>query len=290
LQWSETPVIAAGNGSYGSASSEFNSPWGIYVDSNFTIYVADQGNHRVQQWLLNAVTGNTVAGVTGVFGSNASLLNNPRAVYVDSQQNLYVADVNGISIWAPGASISTRVSGSSSIGTIYDIFVDKNGNIYATATFNCAIYMWTPTATAGTVVAGGNSCGYSSSQLYYVYGFTVNSLTNTIYAANENADTIVSWPVGGTTGTIIAGINSTYGSANFLLDYPRDIQFDQYGNFYVADSDNSRILFFCQNPPSTIGSIIAGYRLSYPYSIAVDSDLNLYVVNNDQVQKYTRIV
>jgi hypothetical protein len=150
--------------------------------------------------------------------------------------------------------------------------------------------MWTPTATASTVVAGGNGCGPSSSQLYYAYGFTVNSQTNTIYAANSNAHTIVGWSVGGTSGTIVAGQNSTYGSTDFLLYYPYYVQSDLYGNLYVADTGNNRILLFCQNPPSTSASIIAGYQLSNPTNIALDSSLNLYVVNNNQVQKYTRIV
>jgi hypothetical protein len=236
------------------------------------------------------VTGTTVAGITGIQGSNASLLSYPSSVYLDSQQNLYVADSNGISIWAPGATVSNRVPGSSSIGYIYDIFIDTNGNLYASTVWNCAIQMWTPTATASTVVAGGNGCGPSSSQLYYAYDFTVNSQTNTIYAANSNVHTIVGWPVGGTSGTIVAGQNSTYGSIDFLLYYPIDVQSDLYGNLYVADAYNNRILLFCQNPPSTSASIIAGYQLSYPSIIALDSGLNLYVVNNNQVQKYTRIV
>jgi hypothetical protein len=96
--------------------------------------------------------------------------------------------------------------------------------------------MWTPTATASTVVAGGTGCGFASSQLYYAYGFTVNSQTNTIYAASYNAYTIVAWPIGGTSGTIVAGINSTYGSTDFLLNHPTDIKSDPYGNLYVVDS------------------------------------------------------
>jgi hypothetical protein len=282
-------VTVAGNASYGNTSSQFNNPWGIYVDSNYALYVADQNNHRVQKWPLNAVTGITVAGVTGIAGSNSSLLSSPRSVYVNSQQNLYVADNNGITIWAPGASVSTLVPGSSSIGYIYSIFIDTNGNLYASTSFNCAIQMWTPTATASTSVAGGTSCGYSSSQLNSPYGFTVNSQTNTIYVANINAHTIVSWPVGSATGTIIAGINSTYGASSFLLNTPFNCQSDSSGNLYVADTFNNRILLFCQNPASTSATIIAGYQLYSPIFIALDSSLNLYVVNNNQIQKYTRI-
>jgi len=292
LQWSLIGPVVAGNGTSGNASNEIGYPSGIYVDSNYAIYVADYSNHRIQKWLPNAVSGTTVAGVTGVAGFNTSLLNYPRAVYVDSQQNLYIADNNGISIWSLGASVGNRVPGSTGLGTIWAIYIDSNGNLYASISLNCAVVMWTPTATASTLVAGGTGCGSSSSQLYTVYGFTVDSLTNTIYAANSGANTIVAWSVGITAGTIIAGSNATSGSTGLLLNNPHDVKRDQYGNLYVSDLHNNRVVLFCQNPPSTNGTIIAVYPLSNPKSIALDSDLNLYVSNPNyyQVQKYTRIV
>jgi DNA-binding beta-propeller fold protein YncE len=152
--------------------------------------------------------------------------------------------------------------------------------------------MWIPTVMDSTIVAGGNGYGYSSSLLIFIYGLTVDSSTNTIYVANSQTNTIIAWAIGATAGTIIAGSNVTFGGADFLLNYPRDVKCDQYRNLYVAGSNNNRILLFCQNPSSTSGRIIAGYHLSYPESITLDSDLHLYVLssNINQVQKYTRIV
>ncbi len=292
MQWDENGVIVAGGGFYGSGSNQFEYPQGLYVDSNNTIYVADSGNHRIQQWFPNAVSGNTVIGVTGVSGSNGSLLDYPTAVYGDTQQRLYVGDNNGIRVWSLGASIGYPLPGSSGIGSIYGIFVDQNGNIYASISLNCAVRMWTPTATSSTLVAGGTGCGLLSSQLYYPYGLFVDSSTSTIFISNSDAETIVSWPIGATTSTIIAGQTSISGTDDFLLNNPYDVKCDPYGNLYVADTNNNRILLFCQNPPSTSGRIIAGYQLSYPSGIALDSNLNLYVLSqsNDQVQKFTRIV
>jgi hypothetical protein len=42
--------VAGGNGA-GSTPDKLNSPWGVYVDGNGTIYVVDRGNHRVQKWI-----------------------------------------------------------------------------------------------------------------------------------------------------------------------------------------------------------------------------------------------
>ena len=42
--------MAGGNGA-GSTLDRFNTPWGIFVEGNNTIYVADRDNHRVQRWI-----------------------------------------------------------------------------------------------------------------------------------------------------------------------------------------------------------------------------------------------
>lgn len=282
--------MVAGNATYGNASNQLSDAQGLYVDANFTIYVADSSNHRIQQWLPNATEGTTVAGVTGVSGSNNSLLYYPRAIHGNLQRNLYIADNYGVIVWPLGASTGSRITGFTSFGSVNSVYADNNGYIYASSTWDCTVRMWIPANATTIVVAGGNGCGYASSQLYYVYGFTVAPATNIIYIANSNAHTIVAWPVGSENGTIVAGRNSTLGTMNYLLSYPMDVQRDSYGNLYVADSNNNRILLFCQNPPSTNAQIIAGSGFWYPYKIAVDSDLNVYVASYNQVFKFTRFV
>ena len=42
--------MAGGNGA-GSTLDKFNTPWGVYVEGNNTIYIADRDNHRVQRWI-----------------------------------------------------------------------------------------------------------------------------------------------------------------------------------------------------------------------------------------------
>lgn len=263
---------------------------GFYVDANFVIYVADSDNHRIQQWLPNGTDGTTVAGTTAVSGSNGSLLDYPRAVYGDSQGNLYIGDNYGIIIWPLGASAGSRVASSTGLNSINAIYVDNNGSIYASTGWDCSIRMWTSATATSIIVAGSNGCGYASSQLYYIYGFTVDPSNNIIYIANYQAHTIVAWRIGATNGTIVAGRKSIYGTTDYLLRYPNDVQRDVYGNLYVSDSSNNRILLFCQNPPSTNARIIAGSQFSYPYKIALDSNMNLYVSMDDRVLKFIRIV
>jgi hypothetical protein len=39
-----------GAGKSGSGAGEFSSPWGIAVDGNGVVWVADFGNHRIQRY------------------------------------------------------------------------------------------------------------------------------------------------------------------------------------------------------------------------------------------------
>jgi hypothetical protein len=54
------------------------------MDGYQTLYVADAGNQRVQMWPAGAISGITVAGITGMVGSDLTMLNNPYAIIVDN--------------------------------------------------------------------------------------------------------------------------------------------------------------------------------------------------------------
>ena len=43
--------VAGVSASPGSTPSLLRNPWGIFVDSNYTLYIVDAGNNRVQKFL-----------------------------------------------------------------------------------------------------------------------------------------------------------------------------------------------------------------------------------------------
>mgnify|MGYP001033874273 CR=1 FL=1 len=66
-KWSNgTTTIVAGTGVRGSESDMLTTPWGIFVDINLDLYVADWGNSRIQLFRLNQRNGITVAGYGSV--------------------------------------------------------------------------------------------------------------------------------------------------------------------------------------------------------------------------------
>ena len=87
-------ILMAGNinGVGGSTPSTLLQATDMVLDPMGNMYVADRNNHRIQFFMPGEYVGKTIAGVTGIFGINASLFNNPWCVKLDNQLNLYVAD------------------------------------------------------------------------------------------------------------------------------------------------------------------------------------------------------
>jgi len=89
-----TIIAGSFTGVAGNDSMSLNCPFGVSLDPMGNIYVADKNNHRIQFFLSGESVGKTIAGITGVSGTNAALLNEPCWVTLDKQLNLYVSDIN----------------------------------------------------------------------------------------------------------------------------------------------------------------------------------------------------
>jgi len=90
-----TLVTGSLNASRGNSPSSLDRPHGLTVDPMGNLYVADTNNQRIQFFSVGQTEGRTIAGITGVQGSNSTLLHNPFSVAFDNQLNLYVADTYG---------------------------------------------------------------------------------------------------------------------------------------------------------------------------------------------------
>ena len=76
----------------GNYSTSLSNPHGVSLDPMGNIYVADTGNNRIQFFQSGQTVGRTIAGITGVNGTNMTLLNQPFWVALDKQLNLYISD------------------------------------------------------------------------------------------------------------------------------------------------------------------------------------------------------
>ncbi|CAF3083691.1 unnamed protein product, partial [Rotaria sp. Silwood2] len=135
--YGNTSVIAAGNGTAGSASNLLSSPIGIFVDINFNLYVADAGNNRIQLFQFGQLNAITVA------GDGASInfaLDYPTGVVLDADNYLFIVDQNNNRIirWGPngvrclfGCSHQSGL-GSDELRLPWGLAFDSYGNVFVT--------------------------------------------------------------------------------------------------------------------------------------------------------------
>ena len=122
-------TTVAGNGTSASQADTLSNPVGIFVDTNFDLYVADYGNDRVQVFAFGDIQGRTE--VSGNF------LNGPSGIILDNSKYLFIVDSNNNRIIR-----STRIgyqciigcySSSSFTGILFypwSMAFDNYGNIY----------------------------------------------------------------------------------------------------------------------------------------------------------------
>jgi sugar lactone lactonase YvrE len=134
-------TIVAGTGRRGKASNELDNPWGIFVDINFSLYVADSTNNRIQCFRPGELNGITVAGNRV---PNNLDLQYPTDVVLDADDYLYIADNQNNRIirsnrdgyqCIAGCS-RTSGSGSNELYKAYAIRFDSSGNLYVADEFN----------------------------------------------------------------------------------------------------------------------------------------------------------
>jgi len=123
-KWSNgaTAIVA------GSELNSLNHPWGIFVDINLDLYVADSGNNRIQLFRRNQRNGITAAG-----NESAKLtieLFHPTGVVLDSDQYLFIVDYGNHRIIGSDENgfrcINDKLSSPQTMS------FDSHGNIYVT--------------------------------------------------------------------------------------------------------------------------------------------------------------
>ncbi|CAF4246085.1 unnamed protein product [Adineta steineri] len=126
-------IRAAGNGSSGNLSNLLTNPMGIFVDTNFNLYVADSGNNRIQFFRPGDTNGITVVG--SAFASNI-VLRKPTSVILDGNGYLFIVDSNNNRIIMSGSLYTRCIIGCEEDDlsfSPYFIRFDSYGNIYASA-------------------------------------------------------------------------------------------------------------------------------------------------------------
>jgi len=216
-------TTVAGNGTAGysgdngaATNANLNYPYGIVLDTNGNLFIADYENNRVRRVDTNGII-TTVAGNgdfnfsgDGGYATNATF-RYPDAVMLDSSNNLYVADHNNMRI--------RRVDANGIITTVVG-----NGN--------------------PTYPGDGGSA--TNAGLYYPAGMVMDSF-GYLFIAEQGNSHIRQVDPNGIITTVAGNGNSTYsgdgGSAtNAGLNYPAGVATTTMsGGVLIADEWNFRI-------------------------------------------------
>jgi len=270
-------VTVAGNGYYlgtniGDGASamlaELDLPSGVALDGVGNLYIADTGHNRIRMVTAPVATGiiSTIAGdgsssYSGDGGpASAATLIAPGGVALDGAGNIYIADTgnNVIREIIAATGIITTVAGNGTPGSSGD------GGAATSANLNGPQGV--------TVDASGNLW----------IADTGNNLIREVTAADGKIKTVA--------GTGTAGFAGDNGPAiGAELNAPYAIAFDLEGNWFIPDSNNSRVRKV--NPTGTIttiagngngstdgdGGAATSAGLFSPSGLAVDPAGNIYI-------------
>ncbi|CAM2711018.1 unnamed protein product [Rotaria socialis] len=244
---------------------------------------------RDVKWAPNGVV---VAGGHGN-GGDLNQLYAPRGVFVDEDQNVYVADLCNYRIvaWASGATEGREVVGGiyqktmiESFSGPADLLIDKNSDSFIISD-----------DTSKRVVRcrrqGDTECEIIISGVE-AKGLAIDE-NGSIYIVDGENNEVIRYNIGDSEATIVAGGNGA-GDALNQLNCPHSVFVDQDYSVYVSDEDNHRVMKWADG--ATEGVIVAGgqgkgdslSQFSSPRGIVVDPSGTVYVtdLSNARVMRW----
>jgi len=241
-------------------TAQFDYPYGVVVNSEGNVYVADAFNHRIRK-ITPAGVVSTLAGSTEGFANGTGTtaqFRNPAGVAVDSSGTVYVADYlnhrirkitpAGVVTTFAGTGTPGHTDGASNTAQFnrpYGVAVDSSGTVYVTDYNNHRIRKITPaevvTTFAGSTEGFADGPG-TTAKFESPRGVAVDS-SGTVYVADRDNHRIRKITPGGVVttfaGSTVGHLDATGTAARF--NYPQGVAVDSSGNVYVGDTKNNRI-------------------------------------------------
>jgi hypothetical protein len=293
-RWTENAVTVAGqaDGTYGPNSIMLHHNNGIFITDDDILYVTDTNNRRIVVIAPDSITPIEMIDITN---SSTDQFVFPYDVLVtETYIFVLITSQTFVQKWFKNGTMSTTVSGTTTLGTSYYMFMDSFSNLYISDYYNTQVlcFAWNSVSN-GTIVAGDGTAGSGNTQLNQPYGIFVD-INSTVYVADGGNHRIQKWAFGASFGVTVAGTGVS-GTSLTQLSSPSAVVVDANGYMYINEMQNSRITRWA--PDSTIGECIAACtgtsgndnnQLFWPQDLAFDSKNSLYVSDgsNNRVQKF----
>ncbi|CAF0775638.1 unnamed protein product [Adineta steineri] len=259
-------------------------PRAIFVNTNNTIYVANQEDNTIVMWNEEHV--NPAKIIHGNFTQ-------PYSLFVTSNGDIYIDDgfENGqVQKWIAETNNFVTVMNVNS--SCHGLFVDINDTLYCSMpdyhqvvkrSLNDALM------NSNRVAAGTGINGSALNELNYPSGIFVD-VNLDLYVADSMNNRVQLFQPGQSNGITVAGSRSQRQTTE--LNYPTGIILDAEKYLYIVDQMNHRIVgsdlngFRCLVGCNGEGS--QSNRLNYPFSLSFGRFGNIYVTdqNNHRIQKF----
>lgn len=293
----QTCTSSCETGQSGAGNGQFSNPeTGIDVDSAGHVYVADQGNARVQEFDASNPDVDFV-NKWGSSGTGDGQFNAPEGLAIGSGGDVYVADyANSRMQQFTSTGTFVRVfghregTGDGELGNPFGVAVGPSGNVYVADTGNDRIQQFD---SSGNFIRQWGTFGTLDGEFSLLQGIATDS-SGHVYAVDSGNNRIQEFSA---TGVFIRSWG-TMGTGNGEFQGPIDVAVGPSGNVYVAEGPNNRIQEFTETGvfvrkwganggDGTSGS--GNGEFQYAYGVATDAAGHVFVadINNNRIQEFT---
>ncbi len=259
----------AGNGTAAYAgdggpatSAEIYTPWGVALDANGNLFIADTYNQRIRK----VATDGTITTVAGG-GSHSEDGVAATTAFIDYPAGVGVSAAGELAIGSMNSKLVRKVSAAGIIATVA-------GN--------------------GSTGRAGDGGPAINAQFAYPTGVAVDAAGN-YYIVDQKNQQVRKVGLDGTISTAAGtGDNGNTGDggqgAAAKLSNPQGVAVDSHGNLYIATTARIRMVATDGTISTVAGNGNGGYSgdggpalsagLSYPHGLAVDTAGNIYIADS----------
>ncbi|HEY3946162.1 MAG TPA: 6-bladed beta-propeller [Solirubrobacteraceae bacterium] len=299
-------------GTYGTGKGQFHTDEGVAIGATGNLYVADEYNARIQQWLPPGTGGAHMIYSTqfGSAGSGEGQFNHPLGSAIDGHGNVWASDANNhriqefSGVGKPLAAYGSYGTGNGQFEQPIGLDINQStGNVYIA---DCADNRIQELSSTGEFIRTFGSHGTEQGQFSCPSAVKIDTSGNVWdtdsgnnriekFSATGTFIEAIGWGVSNSeaklevcTASCKAGIA---GSGNGQFHEPGGLTFSG-SNLYVADYANNRV-----EELSSTGSYLSqfgspgngGGQFKGPEPIATDAAGNVYVVDTgqDRVEEFS---
>ncbi|KGK56484.1 gluconolaconase [Xanthomonas cannabis pv. phaseoli] len=298
LGWKAQLQWVAGSGVRGAADglaadAQFADPYGLAVDAQGTLYIADGGDtNRIRSLRADGHV-HTLAGGREGFADGigaAAAFNTPSGIALDKAGNLYIADTgnhairkltpqgnvttlagDGVAGDRDGAAAQARFNGPVGVA------VDTYGRVYVADTYNDRIRVIDADGQVRTVAGGalpGMADGLGTQARFDTPTDLKVDAHGDVWVADMRNDAIRRIAPDGTVSTLIGGDPADISP---LMHRPMGLAITHDGVLYVGDASGRVLQVSRAGHVLTLSGAEVTQRLSRPAGIALDAQGAVYV-------------